>query len=127
LRIPSDLGRITSSVCANYKCMKADEWKHWALIYSNYCLRGILEEKDLNIWTLFVNGCHLVCRPVVSKQDIDQAHELFKFFCIKFEQQYGSNYIVPNMHMLLHLKDCMVDFGPVYAFWCFGFERYIYT
>jgi len=27
------------------------------------------------------------------------------------------------MHMLLHMKSCALDFGPVYGFWCFAFER----
>ena len=28
------------------------------------------------------------------------------------------------MHLHLHLKDCILDFGPIYAFWLFSFERY---
>ena len=23
-----------------------------------------------------------------------------------------------------HLKDCILDYGPVFSFWCFSFERY---
>ena len=26
--------------------------------------------------------------------------------------------------MHLHLKDCILDYGPCYSFWCFSFERY---
>ena len=29
-----------------------------------------------------------------------------------------------NLHLHLHLKDIMLDFGPSHAFWCFPFERY---
>ena len=28
------------------------------------------------------------------------------------------------MHLHMHLKECLQDFGPVYSFWCFGFERF---
>ena len=28
------------------------------------------------------------------------------------------------MHMHLHLKDCCLDYGSVYGFWCFAYERY---
>ena len=28
------------------------------------------------------------------------------------------------MHLHLHLKECMLDYGPVYSFWCFSFERF---
>ena len=30
----------------------------------------------------------------------------------------------PNIHLHLHLHDCILDYGPVYSFWCFAFERY---
>ena len=30
----------------------------------------------------------------------------------------------PNMHRHCHLCECILDFGPVYGFWCFSFERY---
>ena len=32
--------------------------------------------------------------------------------------------MTPNMHMHLHLKDVIMDYGPVYAFWLFAYERY---
>ena len=28
------------------------------------------------------------------------------------------------MHLNCHLKECIEDYGPVYSFWCFAFERY---
>jgi hypothetical protein len=29
-----------------------------------------------------------------------------------------------SMQMHTHLADCMLDYGPVYSFWLFSFERY---
>ena len=37
---------------------------------------------------------------------------------------YGKEKCTPNMHMHLHLQKCVINFGPVYAYWCFPFERY---
>ena len=45
-------------------------------------------------------------------------------FCKKFKQLYGGENCTPNLHLHLHLKDCLLDYGPSYAFWCFSFERY---
>ena len=28
------------------------------------------------------------------------------------------------MHFQLHLKDSLLDYGPIYAFWLFSFERF---
>ena len=49
--------------------------------------------------------------PIVNLQDVKQSHTLLKMFCMQFEKRYGSQYLVPNMHMMLHLKDCVVEFG----------------
>ena len=39
------------------------------------------------------------------------------------ETNYGRNKITSNLHLSLHLYDCSFDYGPLYAFWCFSFER----
>ena len=28
------------------------------------------------------------------------------------------------MHLHGHLKECLLDYGPIYNFWCFSFERF---
>ena len=28
------------------------------------------------------------------------------------------------MHLACHLEQCVLDYGPIHAFWCFGFERF---
>jgi hypothetical protein len=45
-------------------------------------------------------------------------------FCKGVERVYGVSSITPNMHMHCHLSQCVLDYGPVYTFWVFNFERY---
>ena len=89
------------------------------------CLRDILPMKHLDVWSIFVKGCFLICKRCITMNDADQAHELFKMFCCQFELLYGHKFCVPNMHLMLHLNDdCIKDYGSVYGLWCFSFERY---
>ena len=44
-------------------------------------------------------------------------------FCTLFEQIYGKEHCTINIHLHCHLKQCIVDYGPVYSFWLFSFER----
>ena len=37
---------------------------------------------------------------------------------------YGSASITPNMHMHCHLKNVILDYGPIYGLWLFSYERY---
>lgn len=124
ITVPSDTGRIAKAISKCHTAMKADEWKHWTLIYSMFSLRTVLNTEHLKIWCLFVNACLLICQRAVTIHDVNQAHQLLKMFCKKFLHQYGQDYCVPNMHLSLHIKDCILDYGSVYGFWCFSFERY---
>ena len=130
MKIPSDIGRITRSMSKGYKNMKADEWKHWTLIYSIFSLQGILDKRDINIWSLFANGYSLLFKRSISINKLEECHNLFKLFCNQVKERYGSKMhlmhskCISNMHLILHIKECILNYGPVYAIWCFGFEQF---
>src|SRR5260364_415961 len=39
------------------------------------------------------------------------------------EEHYGPHLISSNIHLSLHIKQCCLDYGPLYAYWCYSFER----
>ena len=45
-------------------------------------------------------------------------------FCISFENLYGNERVTHNMHLHSHLVSCVRQYGPLYSFWLFSFERY---
>ena len=47
--VPVDMGRIPVKIASSFAIFKADEWKHWCLVYSLYCLFGILPSEELRI------------------------------------------------------------------------------
>ena len=93
-------------------------------MYSMFALHGILPVRDYTCWLIFVNFCLKLCKSTVSRQDILNAHDLILEFCNMFQQIYGTDSCTPNLHMACHLKDSLLDFGPLPAFWCFSFERF---
>lgn len=74
-------------------------------------------------WLLFVKAAYLLCQRSITLQEVNQADEYLMEFCDTFENLYGKHHLNINLHLHGHLKDCVLDFGPVYAFWLFGFER----
>ena len=104
--------------------MKADEWKHWTLVYSLFCLRKLIPPSHLTMWSIFVAASQAICKRTISVKEIDESHNLFKLFCGSFSRLRGPLKCTPNMHLHLHLRQCLFDFGPVYAFWCFSYERF---
>lgn len=71
-----------------------------------------------------MQACFLICNRIISTQAIEDIHHYLTQFCKQFEGLYGADACTPNMHLHLHLKDCLKDYGPAHSFWCYSFERY---
>ncbi|EXX58274.1 hypothetical protein RirG_199540 [Rhizophagus irregularis DAOM 197198w] len=54
---------------------------------------------------------------------VRESHERLIEIVKLIEEHYGRDKITPNLHLSLHLSECMYDFELLYAFWCFSFER----
>ena len=39
------------------------------------------------------------------------------------EKTYGPEFITSNIHFALHIPDYFYDYGPIYSFWLFPYER----
>ena len=87
-------------------------------------LKDVTAPDHLRCWLLFVKATSILCSRTVSIDDTNAADQYLVLFCKEFEKLYGPRCCTPNMHLHLHLRDCVLDYGPVYSFWCFAFERY---
>ena len=120
--VPDDVGRIPSKI-SSFAGFTAEQWKNWTLLYSLPALKNILPFNHYNCWLLFVKACKLICCRSITLNQLEEAGTLLVSFCKKFEDLYGSAFCTINLHLHRHLKECIEDFGPVYAFWLFSFER----
>lgn len=122
---PADVGRIPTKISTGhgFSGFSAEQWRNWTLLYSLFSLKDILHHSHFNCWMLFVKACHLLCSRSISTREIEDADQLLNEFCITFENLYGKKYCNINLHLHGHLQECLKDFGPVYAFWLFAFER----
>ena len=124
MNVPTDAGKVPYNMESNYGSMTAKEWKNWVLIYSMYCLDGVLPQNHIAVWQTFVLSCKYFCQLVISDQDLSIAHNLIVKFCNEAEKLYGSEFVSPNMHLHCHLQQSIRDYGSIYGFWLFSFERF---
>ena len=122
--IPKEIGKIPRKIVSAFDGFNADEYKNWVLLFSIYSLHDVLPQRDKDCFRKFVIACQYLCRKIISKNDVTIAHEMLLQFCKSFQSLYGENRITPNMHLHMHLKECVLNFGPIYSFWLFSFERY---
>lgn len=120
---PSDIGRIPLKIASGFSDFTADQWRNWIVYYSLPSLKSRLPAQHYNVWLLFVRACHLFCRRTISLQEIAEADRHILHFCKTYVTLYGKQYCTPNLHLHGHIASCIEDYGPVYAFWLFSFER----
>lgn len=89
-----------------------------------FALKGVIPNQHYAMWTNFVQACQILCSKVITVEECQQADEKLLSFCKMFENLCGKEKCTPNMHLHGHLRDCILDYGPIYSFWCFSFERY---
>ena len=121
---PANIGRIPSKISAGFAGFTAEQWMLWTILYSPVVLQDLLPSEHYTLWCFFSRACALLCRTHIHEAEVDKADELLLSFCTGFEQLYGHEACTPNLHLHCHLKECILDAGPLYSFWCFSFERY---
>lgn len=122
--VPCDVGRIPRKIETGFTGFKADQFKTWIILFSIPALFGILPREHLECWRQFVLACRILCHQKLSHSQLDLADALLIKFCKTVESIYGTNVVTPNMHLHGHLKDVLLDYGPIQEFWLFSFERY---
>ena len=86
-------------------------------------LWDFLDREDRKILIHFSQACSILVRRIVTLDNLNVAHEHLIELIRLIEINYGKNLITPNLHLSLHLNECCKDYGPLYSFWCFSFER----
>uniref|UniRef100_A0A1X7U5P6 DUF4218 domain-containing protein n=1 Tax=Amphimedon queenslandica TaxID=400682 RepID=A0A1X7U5P6_AMPQE len=122
LKAPHSIGRLPLKIGSGFSGFTADQWQKWTTFYSSIALRGT--HQHLQYWLLFVKACCLLCNHFLQNSNIELAHKYLQMFCTKYEEINGKEACTPNMHLHFHLVDCLENYGPVYALWCFAFEKY---
>lgn len=121
---PHYVSRIPNKIESSFSGFTADQFKNWTNLYSLIVLRDILPSEDLHYWRYFVLASRILCQVSISESEIQLADAFLLQFCCNFERKYGKEAITPNMHLHCHLKQSLLDYGPIHNFWLFSYERY---
>ena len=83
----------------------------------------LLDDADREILGNFVRACSLLVCRIIDNNALREAHDRLLSMARLIEENYGPEFITPNIHLSLHISEYCNDYGPVYTFWCYSFER----
>src|ERR1051325_9500163 len=124
-QVPSDIGRIPNKIdCGEgFSNFTTDQWRTFFTMYATVTLWKHLWGHDRKILHHFVRICSILVSCILEINSVREAHWRLIEIVKLIEEYYGRDKITPNLHLSLHLAECTDNFGPLYAFWCFSFER----
>ena len=101
---PSDIGIIPYKIESLFKSFRADQYKNWVNHYSIMCLHGLLSTEHLERWRHLVLACRILCKFILTHNEIVIADAVLLQFCSRTEHLLGKDIITPNMriHELSH-------------------------
>lgn len=124
IKPPNVITRTPRSLLKNLAHFKASELRSFLLYYALPCLWGLLEEVYFQHLVLLVDAIYLLLQDSISPNDVESSSSMLLHFCTRMEALYGRRYETYNVHMLLHLPDCVRHLGPLWGTSCFWFEGY---
>ena len=122
--VPCDIVKIPKKIVSSFDGFTSVEYKNWTILLSIYCWKDTVPVPDIECLRKFKLACQYLSWRIISKKDVTVADTLLQQFFLSFENLYGEDRVTPNMHLHCHLKECIFDFGPIYSFWLFSYERY---
>jgi hypothetical protein len=125
IKIPADLGRVPYKIATGegFSGFTADQWKTFVLVYAIPIMWDLLSVPDQEILCNFVRACSLLVFRIIDNNMVTEAHDRLLKVAKLIEEHYGPEKVTPNLYLCLHIKECCQDYGPLYSFWCFSFER----
>lgn len=122
--VPSEFQRLPRSL-QYISLWKSTEFRQFLLYTGIPAISNIVSLDLLNHFTTFHCAVRILSCPKLCITKIEMAEQLLDNFVARFGILFGSNKISYNVHNLLHICDCVKQFGHLDSFSAYKFENYM--
>ena len=122
--IPCEFARKPRSL-SEIDRWKATEFRQFLLYTGPVVLKGILPVHLLNHFLVLSVAIRLLLSSSMCSYYCDYAQKLLITFVQQADQLYGTEFLVYNVHSLIHIADDARLFGPLDNVSSFPFENYL--
>ena len=121
IKLPTHVRRLTRPL-TDKKFWTAKDWENFLLYYSLPLLSLVVEKKYLEYWALLIEGIHILLGTRITHADAIKANKLLRKFVYDTQYYFKEPAMYYNIHLLLHIAQTVLDWGPLWANSAFAFE-----
>lgn len=121
IRPPTSLPRMPRDFFS-YASWKANEWLVWILFFAVPCLLELLPIEYVAHLNMLTSVLHIFLKKSISPEELNAAHIVALRYVFLFQQYFGREQMVINVHLLMHMKNSIKYLGPSWTNMAFGFE-----
>nr|XP_054607615.1 uncharacterized protein LOC129167214 [Nothobranchius furzeri] len=123
--IPSDFARSPRSLRLLER-WKATEFRQFMLYTGKLALKGILRSELYEHFVIFSVAMNIIVCPELVMTQGAYAHDLLRYFVNEARILYGDEFMVYNVHSLLHMAEDATKFNSLDNCSAFPFENYLH-
>lgn len=123
---PSEFARKCRTLF-ELKRWKATEYRSFLLYYGVTLLRDILPVDQFSLFLLLHTAIFILSSDSLIRSHIDEAQNFLEEFVTNAPNILGEDFVVYNVHSLLHIVDDVRKYGPVTKYSAFPFENYLFS
>lgn len=117
-----ELSRLSRPLSES-KRWKSSEWRNWLLFYSPIILPSYIPSRNFQNWMKFVQMMHCMLAPKISLETISLLKTGMRKFLKEYELLYGKQNMSYNAHLFIHLVDSIKEWGPLWGYSLYPFDR----
>ncbi|XP_067635656.1 uncharacterized protein, partial [Eurosta solidaginis] len=122
--VPSEFPRRSRDL-DQVKNWKSTEYRQFLLYSGLFVLKDCIPDNLYSQFLLLHCGIRLLSCEKSCRVESNVANEMLEEFVRVFAELYGADFVSFNVHGLLHLTDCVKQFGPLDNFSAYKFENYM--
>ena len=104
---------------------KATEYRQFLLYTGKVVLKGVLSATYYQHFLVLSVASSILISPHLTKVHLNYARDLLKYFVESANQLYGPEFMVYNIHSLMHMADDAETYGSLDQCSGFPFENYL--
>lgn len=121
IKAPHQLCRLTRSL-KDKAFWKAREWENFILYYSPLVLHRFFDQRYVLHWLKLAEALYILLQTEITVEEINRADTLLHEFFGAVESLYSQSTMTFNVHILLHLAESVLNWGPLYTHSAYAFE-----